>query len=160
MGNLVSSAQRMAWRRRRADRGAVAVEFALIMPIFILLVLGMLQYGLYFWAAQGGSTAVREAARRASVGDFPTCAAFRADVRQRIDSLGDVSTAVVKRSYSKGPGNIKSAVEVGDVVTVTVEFHALTIDIPMVPFIKDGIVTESADARVENVPTSSVETCA
>ena len=135
------------------------MEFALILPIFLLLVLGMIQYGLYFWAAQGGSTAAREAARRAAVGDFPTCAAFRADVRSRIDSLGESATAVVTRSYQNGPGNTNVAVEVGDVVTVTVAFHTFTMDVPMVPFLDDGVVTESADARVENVPTSAVETC-
>ncbi len=135
------------------------MEFALIMPIFILLVLGMIQYGMYFWAAQGGSTAVREAARRAAVGDHPTCDAFRADVRSRIDSMGDAENAVVSRTYQNGPGNTDPAVEVGDVVTVTVEFHTLNIDLPVVPFLDEGIVKESADARVENVPTAAVQAC-
>ena len=145
--------------RRRGDRGAIAVEFALIMPIFILLVLGVIQYGMYFWAAQGASTAVREAARRAAVGDYPTCESFRTDVRSRIDSMGDAANAVVTRSYQNGPGNTDAAVEVGDVVTVTVEFHTLNIDLPVVPFLDEGIVRESADARVENVPTAAVESC-
>src|SRR5687768_5644922 len=64
-------------RHRRTESGAVALEFALVVPIFLLLVLGTIQFGIYFWAAQGGSTAAREAARRAAVGDFPTCSAFR-----------------------------------------------------------------------------------
>jgi Flp pilus assembly protein TadG len=142
-----------------SDRGAVAVEFALIVPMFLLIVLGMIQYGMYFWAAQGGSTAAREAARRAAVGDFATCDQFRADVRARIDSLGDVSTAVVKRSYQKGPGNTDTAVEVGDVVTVTVEFHTTTFELPFIPFPDEGMVKQTADARVENVPTAAVEAC-
>lgn len=143
---------------RRTDRGSVGVEFALIMPIFLLLVLGMIQYGIYFWAAQGGSTAAREAARRAAVGDFATCEDFRSDVRLRIDSMGDSANALVTRTYQNGPGNVDAAVEVGDVVTVTVEFRTLNIDLP-VPFLDEGIVRESADARVENVPTAGVGPC-
>jgi Flp pilus assembly protein TadG len=146
-------------RRSRSDTGAVALEFALVVPIFLLLVFGTIQFGIYFWAAQGGSTAAREAARRAAVGDFPTCAAFRSDIKSRIDSLGDEATAVISRSYQKGPGNVDSAVEVGDVVTVSVTFRTPTMNFPIVPFLEDGIVTESADARVENVPTTTVETC-
>lgn len=137
----------------------MALEFALIMPIFLLLVLGTIQYGIYFWAAQGGSTAAREAARRAAVGDFPTCTAFRSDIKSRIDSLGEEATAVISRNYHKGPGNVDSGVEVGDVVTISVTFRTPTIDVPIVPFLKDGVVTESADARVENVPTAAVESC-
>lgn len=145
--------------RRRAEGGAVAIEFALVMPIFLLLVFGMIQYGLYFWAAQGSSSATRDAARRAAVGDFPTCAEFRADVRTRIDSLGDPASARIFRTYQDGPGNLKPTVEVGDVVTVTVEFQTPDLHIPLVPFLDDGTVRQSADARVENVPTDSVEAC-
>ena len=146
-------------RRRRGDDGAVAIEFALIMPIFLMLVFGMIQYGVYFWSAQGGSSATRDAARRAAVGDFPTCAAFRADVRQRIDSLGDPATAGIFRTYANGPGNLEPTVEVGDVVTVTVTFQSPDFNLPLIPFVNDGVVRQSADARVENVPTSALEAC-
>lgn len=146
-------------RKRRAETGAVAIEFALIMPIFLLLVFGMIQYGIYFWAAQGGSNAAREAARRATVGDFPTCTGFRADIRARIDSLGDAATAEIWRTYQNGPGNQKPTVEVGDVVTVTVEFQTPDLHLPLVPFPDDGVVRQSAEARVENVPTDAVEAC-
>ena len=137
----------------------MAVEFALVMPIFLLLVFGMIQYGVYFWAAQGSSNATREAARRSAVGDFPTCAAFRADVAQRIDSLGDATTAKIWRTYENGPGNLKPSVEVGDLVTVTIEFQTPDFHLPLVPFVNDGVVRQSADARVENVPTDTVEAC-
>ena len=89
-------------RATRGERGAAAVEFALIVPILLLLVLGMIQYGLYFWSAQGGSSAAREAARRAAVGDYTACTAFHDDVRGRIDSLGDAANATITRTYANG----------------------------------------------------------
>lgn len=147
----------MRWRNgkyRRHDRGAVAVEFALVAPIFLLLLCGIIQYGLYFWAAQGGASAAREAARRAAVGDMIACSDFRAHVRDRIDALGSGgSAATVTRTYANGPGNTAAAVEVGDIVTVGVTFNSINLNIPLLPF-SDGSVTQSAESRVENVPTA------
>jgi Flp pilus assembly protein TadG len=139
---------------RRSQDGAAAVEFALLAPILILLVVGLLQYGMYFWAAQGGSNAAREAARRAAVGDLVSCTDFRSYVADRIDSLGDDTTATVSRTYVNGPGNTAAAVEVGDVVTVTVTFNSFDLNLPIVPFPDNGRVSQQADARVENVPTA------
>ncbi len=143
----------------RSERGAAAVEFALIAPILLLLVLGMIQYGVYFWSAQGGSSAAREAARRAAVGDYTACTDFRADVKGRIQSLGDANNATITRTYANGPGNTKPAVEVGDVVTVSVEYKSPDFNIPLVPFFRGGVVKQQADARVENVPTDTVGNC-
>jgi Flp pilus assembly protein TadG len=120
----------------------------------LVIVFGVIQYSLYFWAAQGGSTATREAARRAAVGDLTTCSAFTNYVQNRIGSFGNESTLDVVRSYAKGPGNSGAGVEVGDVVTVRVSFDSVDFNFPFVPFINGGRVSESADSRVENVPTA------
>lgn len=146
-------------RRQRDERAAVAVEFALILPILFVLLFGIIQYGLYFWSAQGGASAAREAARRAAVGDMTSCTEFRTHVQDRIDSVGPGSaTATVTRTYTNGPGNTDSAVEVGDIVTVGVTFNSIDLNIPLLPFVGDGRITQSADSRVENVPEAP-ETC-
>ena len=49
--------------RRRDDTGAVAVEFALLLPLLLLLVLGTIQYGSYFYSTQAGSDIARDASR-------------------------------------------------------------------------------------------------
>ncbi len=145
--------------RRRTQQGAAAVEFALIAPFLLLLVFSMVQYGFYFWAAQGGSTATREAARRAAVGDLVTCSEFRAYIRDRIGSLGDAEHATISRTYTNGPGNIDPDVEVGDLVTVRVAFDSQDFNLPFVPFVDDGRVVGTAEARVESVPDAP-EVCA
>ncbi len=145
-------------RSNKGDRGAVAVEFALVAPILLVLLFGIIQYGLYFWAAQGGASAAREAARRAAVGDMVTCTEFRTHVRDRIDALGSGgAAATVTRTYANGPGNSAAAVEVGDVVTVGVTFNTINLNIPLLPF-SDASVSQTAESRVENVPTAP-ETC-
>lgn len=64
----------MAWRRRAAgplgserDKGAVAVEFALVLPVFLMLVLGIFEFGRAFNIQVSLSEAARESARYAAI---------------------------------------------------------------------------------------------
>lgn len=139
----------------------MAVEFALVLPLLLLIVFGLIQYGFYFWSMQGGSAAAREAARQASVGKPAGCTEFQTYVRERIGTVGDADSAVVTRSYSDDLGAAKSAadVEVGDLVTVSVEFTSIDLNFPFLPFIDDGRVSQTAQARVDYVPATP-ESCA
>lgn len=138
-------------RLRRAESGAVAVEFALILPVLLVLVLGIIQYGMYFYARQGGSDIARDAARRAAVGTPTTCADFRTMVRDNIDDVtGSGSTATVTRTYTKANPTL---VQVGDTVTVTVSFTSFDLNVPLVPIVDDGTVASTVKARVEYVPS-------
>ena len=137
---------------RRRDDGAVAVEFALILPLLLLIVFGLIQYGFYFWSMQGGSSAAREAARRAAVGEPVLCDDFRDYVKERIGVTGDKDSAEITRTYTDevtGADVEPDDVEVGNVVTVTVTFQSYDMNIPFVPFIDDGVVSQTADSRVE-----------
>jgi Flp pilus assembly protein TadG len=148
--------------RGNHERGAVAVEFALVLPILLILVFGLIQYGLYFWSMQGGSSAAREAARRGAVGQLESCDAFRDYVRDRIGvTTQDQASASITRTYADVDGDPVAVDDVaaGDVVTVTVEFEAYDMHFPLIPFINDGIVHQAADSRVESVPTTP-ESCA
>ena len=62
-------------RRRRLERGAAAVEFALVSVILIPILLGIIDYGLWFNDSVNARQGVREAARRAVVKTFPTTGA-------------------------------------------------------------------------------------
>jgi hypothetical protein len=53
--------------RRDSRRGAVAVEFALVLPILLLLVLGGIDWGYFFFAGQIVANAAREGARAGSL---------------------------------------------------------------------------------------------
>lgn len=55
---------------RRAERGAAAVEFALVSSLLFTVLFGMLQYGLYFNDSLSVRNGVREAARQGIVKNF------------------------------------------------------------------------------------------
>ncbi|TIV84131.1 MAG: pilus assembly protein, partial [Mesorhizobium sp.] len=55
--------------RYRADAtGTSAVEFAMLAPVFILLLLGMVAYGIYFGASHSVQQIAADAARTAIAG--------------------------------------------------------------------------------------------
>lgn len=56
----------------RAEDGAAAVEFAVIMPILLLLFFGIIYFGLTIYRQQVVESATREAARVMSVGGTAT----------------------------------------------------------------------------------------
>jgi Flp pilus assembly protein TadG len=61
--------------RRDPSRGGAAVEFALVLPIFLLLVMGALDYGYFFFSDQVVAAAVREGARAGSMDTLANAAA-------------------------------------------------------------------------------------
>ena len=128
------------------------MEFALIVPMLLLLVLGMIQYGFYFWALQGGASAAREAARRAAVGQPTSCVTFRTAVGANLDGLGS-GTPTITRTFSQVPP------QPGSEVTVTVAFDSHDLGIPLIPLADDGRITQKATARVDYVPDSSIGSC-
>ena len=56
--------------RRTAERGAAAVEFALVSTVLFTVLFGILQYGLYFNDALSTRNGVREAVREGVVERF------------------------------------------------------------------------------------------
>ena len=58
--------------RRLVRSGAAAVEFAVILPILAVLLLGLWEFGRLLWVQQSVSCAAREGARHPAAGDSPT----------------------------------------------------------------------------------------
>ena len=72
-------------KRMRNERGATAVEFAMIMPLLIVLVLGIAEFGRAFQVSGTLSAAAREGVRIMALQNDP--AAARAAVRNAATSL-------------------------------------------------------------------------
>lgn len=100
-------------RRRRRTRGQSLVEFALVVPIFLLLLCGILDFGVVLYSRMTVINAAREAARAATLmaGDGPTAIASRAEDTAESAAGGlDITTAVACQNSCKA----------GNFVTVTV----------------------------------------
>jgi Flp pilus assembly protein TadG len=65
-------------RARDASRGAALIEFVLVLPLFLVLLLGVMDWGWYFAVREIAINATREGARAGSVAGNPGAAAAAA----------------------------------------------------------------------------------
>lgn len=56
--------------RQRDESGAAAVETALVLPVLLMIMFAILEYGLFFNDALGASQGTRAAVRQGVVGNF------------------------------------------------------------------------------------------
>lgn len=135
-----SGSRGQARPKRAHDDGAAAVEFALVLPILMALVMGIIQFGWYFFVANTATGAAREAARRVVVGDC--WGQFQTLVQSQAPT---VTSATYSPSALAGAG-------VGDLVTVTVVADAEIINfIPGLP----STVERQFTARLEDKTAGS-----
>lgn len=125
---------------RDTEAGQSMAEFTIMLPIFLLVVLGGLQLGALFLQWQQLSSAVSEGARRAIV------------VSQEPDRDSLVTTAVHEASPSLDPANLPVSVagswEVGDPITVTGSYP---VDVDVLGIvIYEGTITNERTMRVAN----------
>ena len=69
--NRTSTATRALLRRLRSERGVVLVEFAIILPVLVLFILGIVYFGRYEDYANQETQLAEEGARMASVDNNP-----------------------------------------------------------------------------------------
>ena len=67
------------------------------------------------------------------------------------------AAATITRTYQKV--DITKGVQPGDTVIVTVKYKTTNLNFPFLPFVKDGIVDQTAEARVDNVTDSTAVNC-
>ena len=143
----------MARRGVRDDGGATAVEFALVMLPLIYLVFGIIQYGLYFYAMQAGTSATSDAVRRITVGDCQDPAERKQFIHTRLSAASvspaaDIDVTPVYKTVSGGADSAPGTV--GGSVTLTVTFNAINMSFPFIPVPDDGEVTREVFDRMED----------
>jgi Flp pilus assembly protein TadG len=129
---------------RRRRRGAAAVEFAIVLPVFVILVFGMIEYGRMVMVQQVITNASREGARRAVL-DGATTSAVQTSVTTYLTnaSISGGSTAV-----SPDP----SAAASGDPITVTVSIPFSSVSwLPSPMYLGGKTLTASTTMRRESV---------
>ena len=158
--------QSHAHRRHRRDgeSGAALVEFALVLPILLLLLLGMLDFGKAFnyWIDQ--THLAHEGARWAVVNKNPGPGPTLQDsmrLKANTTELLNGGTASVPNPVQVCIGFPSGSSNVGDPVQVTV-----SVDYNWIPFIGNAIgmgtstLSASSTMRLEAVPTNYGAGCA
>lgn len=152
----MTQATRATSRFGRREDGAVAIEFALVLPILVVLVFGIVQFGLFFNRQQGVHAAAREGARIAALSSTTSD-----DIVTRVDdalsgiSLPDGRTITISSSGysytttgSSGDSTRPCENNFGESVTVTVT-AAMDFEIPPI-MTRDVTVTGTGDFRCES----------
>lgn len=85
-------------RTHAPERGAAAVEFALILPVFVLLIMGMLEFSRAYNAQISISNAAREGARVMAIYDDAATARTAA-----IDAAVSLSPALAAGDIAVSP---------------------------------------------------------
>ncbi len=139
---------------RRNQRGAAAVEFALVLIPFLVLIFGAIQYGMYFYSAQVGSNTANATARQLSVGNCQTAGTLQTFVDGQLGAAKTASATITtawKNADGTSPASPEAKnVTVGGTVTVTISFSTLNMKFPFVPFLSNPKVDRTVQARVED----------
>jgi Flp pilus assembly protein TadG len=101
------------FRRGVSDRGAAAVEFALVLPVLILLIVGLVEFARVFNIQISLTNAAREGARTMAIENDPAMA--RSAV---IAAAPSISPAVAAGQIAVSPANCGA----GGTVTVTITY--------------------------------------
>jgi len=126
---------------KRKQRGQGMVEFALVLPVLILLLIGIMEFGYFFFVYSSANTAVRSAVRYGSAsGDngsgvpyYQDCPGIR-EVATRLGRYANIQNGDVTIFYDKGPGTSSEgncgggydpALGERIVVQVTVTYHPI-----------------------------------
>jgi Flp pilus assembly protein TadG len=155
-------------RRRRSQDGAAAVEFALVAPLLLVLVFGVISYGYMLSFRQALSQGAAEGARAAAVSPYPAASDKEAAALDAINDALDVKAyGVTCTGVAAGSPLMKDGTTVGscsvttatcasdptkDCVTVALDYryksHPLLPNFPGVGLLLPSHLKYDATARV------------
>jgi Flp pilus assembly protein TadG len=138
--------------RRWRDRGAAAVEFAIVVPALILLIFGSIEFGLAVNARTQVGNAAREGVRVASLtanGDSTSAAQVQTAALNAVSNISGTKTVTVTCATPGGAAcTIGAANNGGNVATVTVSINYTGVT-GMFPALTNATITGSSYMRIE-----------
>lgn len=141
-------------RTRKSQRGAAALEFALVMPILVVLVFGVVDFGLMINSQAVFANASRDAARAGSF--FATSSEIEAVVTSEAAYLPTVSGITTQVACRKpgSPGaactsSYDSERESGGTVIVTITYTHNWLTPALLGLPNTSVITKRSEMRIE-----------
>lgn len=142
------------WRQGR--RGAVTVEMALVLPIFTMLVFGIIEFGRGFMIMQLVTNAAREGCRRAII-DGSTNSEISTYIKDFMKSAGNVSTSATTVTITvtpatgnpSNPTNNLALCQSRDLVTVKVQIPFSAVQLITAKYLAGKTLKGEASMRHE-----------
>lgn len=149
----------MGWQKRAdRERGASAVEFALVLPLLMLFLFGIIQYGYGLFQLQSFNAALGDASRLASTGIL-NCGTFNTTWRQLAGdnglptaNLGDIDV-----EWLTAAGGASSVADRAGLARVTASYEPFRIGLPGVPFPER--VTRTRTVVVQDIGDTGLSGC-
>ena len=127
------------------EKGESAVEFALLLPILVLLIFGIIQFGFIFFHYISITHAAREGARWAAL-EQPD-----SEVRLRVKNSAP-GLMIADADIKIDPAGDRSG-KIGEPVKVTVNYKTLII----VPFVGEAMGLATPYLQLSNTATQRIE---
>jgi Flp pilus assembly protein TadG len=146
-------ARALARTRRRTDAGAAALEFALVLPLLVMLLLGIVTGGVTFSHGISLNDGVRASARFGATGDATNAAQWASDViaQERANQIDDsiTETAVCVQLWKV----VTTSPSSGSAITTRCDqgafpAPALTVADPSFPAVPSGVLAGTCVVRV------------
>ena len=139
----MNSIRKQVNRQRPRSRGAEVLEMALIMPILLLLIFGMIEFGWFFYLQHNLQAAAREGARTGAMLNATDT-----------DAVNKATAFLGAANLNAGSFAITSTTA-GDTVTVTVQATWGQVGIlhlhPFIPIPDSKVIRGAAVMRKEGV---------
>jgi Flp pilus assembly protein TadG len=146
-----SDADSLPQGRRSGDRGAALVEFGIVAPMLLLLLFGVVEFGLLFGQKLDVSQGAREGARLVSVNFQDTAGTTGATQSTEIVSMACSRMEVA--SSATITIDVSAGTAVGDIATFTVESTAQPVTGVFDPWLSNRVLNSVVDVRLEQAAT-------
>jgi Flp pilus assembly protein TadG len=133
-------------RARTGERGAVLVEFALVLPLVVLFAFGVIEFGRAYSARISLTSAVREGARVAALGGDAVAATKNGAAGLRASDV-TVNYTPTPGSSCAGAGTTTSTIAATGTTTTTIATATVTATYDFhydIPLFRSGTWTLSA----------------